>query len=88
MIQVIDSGMGISPEKSDLLFQPFKLTADNSLTQQAGSGLGLSISKQLIALHGGDLEIDSNLAAASQGALAGRVSIVEKDIDRSAPALQ
>lgn len=54
-----DSGIGISPEQIDKIFQKFH-QIDNVLTQsQAGSGLGLTITKELVEMHKGRISVES-----------------------------
>ncbi len=65
-ISVIDSGKGIDPEIRGKLFRPFERGAAGLTGEQPGSGLGLSISKRLAQLHGGDIEINS---VAGQGSV-------------------
>lgn len=50
-ISIEDNGAGISPEIRDMLFQPFVTT------KSGGSGVGLSLSRQIVRLHGGDLRL-------------------------------
>ncbi len=62
---VIDTGVGISQEALDRLFQPFE-QADSSTTRRfGGTGLGLAISRRLANLMGGRLEVASVLGQGS-----------------------
>jgi signal transduction histidine kinase/DNA-binding NarL/FixJ family response regulator len=62
---VRDSGIGMSPEQLDRLFEPFS-QADASITKVfGGTGLGLTISRRLARLLGGDITVESRLNAGS-----------------------
>ena len=64
--RVSDSGIGLSPEEIDRLFQPFT-QADSSTTRRfGGSGLGLSICLRLTELMGGRLNVQSQPGLGSQ----------------------
>ena len=60
-LQVWDQGIGIPPEKLDLVRQPFYQFESAFQKKYAGSGLGLSICDALVRLHDGRLEIESVL---------------------------
>ncbi len=65
IIEVHDTGIGIDPEKLELVFRPFE-QADNSATRRhEGTGLGLTISRRLAALLGGELTARSRVGRGS-----------------------
>jgi len=58
-IQVIDNGQGISPEFLPHIFERFR-QSDSSITRENGGlGLGLTIARHLIAMHGGKIDVTS-----------------------------
>jgi signal transduction histidine kinase/ligand-binding sensor domain-containing protein/DNA-binding response OmpR family regulator len=58
-IKVIDTGIGIAREKQERIFERFFQddVPENLLNQ--GSGIGLSITKEFVKMHGGNIEIES-----------------------------
>lgn len=58
-IEVEDTGIGIRPEKQELIFQEFTQAGSNTEKQYGGYGLGLTISKKLTELLGGTLSLKS-----------------------------
>ncbi|MGH1574209.1 ATP-binding protein [Methylobacterium sp. P31] len=66
VITVSDTGPGISPADQARIFDEFQQVDSSSTRQQGGTGLGLSIARQLVLLHGGRIEVRSELG---QGAV-------------------
>jgi signal transduction histidine kinase/ActR/RegA family two-component response regulator len=63
--EVVDTGIGISPEDCTKLFQPFTQVDSSDRREHGGTGLGLSISKRLVELMGGTIGIESRLNVGS-----------------------
>jgi len=59
-IEVKDTGIGISKDKLEFIFDRFKQVDASTTRKYGGTGLGLSISKQLANLLGGDISVVSN----------------------------
>jgi signal transduction histidine kinase len=65
IVEISDTGIGLAPEKLAMLFTSF-YQADPSATRQfGGMGLGLSLVKSLVELHGGRVWAESTLGAGS-----------------------
>ena len=58
-VDVIDTGVGISLEDQDKLFTPFFRADEQAVRQETGSGLGLTITKSLVEMHGGEMRVTS-----------------------------
>ncbi len=75
---VRDSGIGIAQESIERIFESF-VQADGTTTRRyGGSGLGLSISKQLVELMGSSIEVESNPEAGSTFSFVLRLAIAQK----------
>ena len=59
LFEVIDSGIGISPEIRERLFKPFQQGDASVSRKYGGTGLGLAISKRLVEMMGGSLDAES-----------------------------
>jgi two-component system, sensor histidine kinase and response regulator len=64
-IQVEDTGIGIPNHQFPLLFKKFQQLDPTYHRQYEGSGLGLALSKQLVELHGGGIEVESTVNVGS-----------------------
>lgn len=62
---VSDNGMGIDAEFLPHIFEPFQQEKDGSMRRHSGLGLGLSIVRHIVELHGG--EIDASSGGSGQG---------------------
>ena len=83
---MIDSGIGMTEDKLDLIFLPFE-QADSSMTRKyGGTGLGLAISKQLAELMAGKLWAESTAGQGSTFFF--QVELIEADHRRDDAANQ
>jgi len=62
---VKDTGIGISKEQREKIFEEFKQASGEVTVKYGGTGLGLSISKRLVEMHGGKLSVESELGKGS-----------------------
>ena len=59
VFEVHDSGVGLSPEARQSLFQPFHQIDSKRNRRRGGTGLGLAISQRIVEAMGGKIEVDS-----------------------------
>ena len=58
-VKIIDTGIGIPKDKQESIFTSFEQAEGGISREYGGTGLGLSVSKQLVKLHGGKITVDS-----------------------------
>jgi signal transduction histidine kinase/purine-cytosine permease-like protein/DNA-binding NarL/FixJ family response regulator len=81
---VADTGVGISEANQALIFKPFEQIRNNHTKTIGGTGLGLTISKALTDLMGGELAVKSNVGKGSTFTL--RLMLVQLTHNENAPA--
>jgi len=65
VVTVTDTGIGIDPEKTELIFDKFSQVDESTTRKHEGTGLGLSISASLVKMMGGRIEVTSELGKGS-----------------------
>ena len=66
LVEVGDSGVGIAPEHHDLIFREFAQVDSTPSRPHHGTGLGLTIARKLVELHGGRIWLESQLGTGSR----------------------
>ena len=61
IIKIVDSGIGISDDHLELIFEPFRQASEGLTRKFEGSGLGLSITKKYVEILGGKISIQSKV---------------------------
>jgi signal transduction histidine kinase/DNA-binding response OmpR family regulator len=62
---VSDTGIGIPPDKISTIFESFQQAGDDTTARFGGTGLGLTIARELVQLHGSDIRVESELGKGS-----------------------
>ncbi len=65
-VTISDTGIGIPEDKLEQIFASFEQGDGSTARQYGGTGLGLAVTKQLVELHGGTIEVRSKVAEGSQ----------------------
>jgi signal transduction histidine kinase/CheY-like chemotaxis protein/HAMP domain-containing protein len=65
MVSIVDQGVGISESDQPKVFEKFKQVGDTLTDKPQGTGLGLPISKEIVAHHGGKIWVESEIGKGS-----------------------
>lgn len=60
LISVTDNGIGIAKEHQERIFNAFEQVRDSQTSRKLGTGLGLSLTRKLVELHGGKIWVESD----------------------------
>jgi PAS domain S-box-containing protein len=90
-IEVVDTGIGIAPEHQAILFQPFTQADSTSTRHYGGTGLGLTITKRLAGMLGGEVSFESELGKGSTFRVimpsANSAAGAKRRLERAAPGI-
>jgi GAF domain-containing protein len=65
IISVTDTGIGIAPEDHEAIFEEFRQVGTNYAQKREGTGLGLSLTRKFVEMHGGKIWVESELGKGS-----------------------
>src|SRR5262249_7502166 len=68
-ISVRDTGIGIAPEDQAAIFEEFRQVGRDDARKQEGTGLGLTLAKKFVELHGGRIGVRSQVGQGTGGQL-------------------
>jgi signal transduction histidine kinase len=65
-ISVSDTGVGIAPEDQARIFEEFRQVGSDNAKKVEGTGLGLTLAKKFVELHGGKMWLESEVGKGSK----------------------
>ena len=65
-VSVADTGVGIAPEDQGKVFEAFQQVGTDIMRKAEGTGLGLTLTRKFVELHGGKLELESEVGKGSR----------------------
>jgi signal transduction histidine kinase len=64
-VTVSDTGIGIAPENQQAIFEEFRQVGTDAAKKREGTGLGLTLTKKFVELHGGTIRVESAVGKGS-----------------------
>ena len=64
-ISVSDTGVGIAPADQEAIFEEFRQVGSDYATKREGTGLGLTLTRKFVELHGGQIWVKSEVGKGS-----------------------
>ena len=64
-VSVSDTGVGIAPENQEAIFEEFRQVGTDASKKREGTGLGLTLTKKFVELHGGRIWVQSTVGKGS-----------------------
>jgi signal transduction histidine kinase len=64
-VSVKDTGIGIAPQDQEAIFEEFRQVGHNAMHKREGTGLGLTLARKFVELHGGRIRVQSELGKGS-----------------------
>jgi signal transduction histidine kinase len=65
IVSVADTGIGIAPEDQEAVFEEFRQVGTNYAQKREGTGLGLTLTRRFVEMHGGKIWVESELGKGS-----------------------
>jgi signal transduction histidine kinase len=65
LISVSDTGVGIAPDDHEAIFEEFRQVGSNYAQKREGTGLGLTLTRKFVEMHGGKIWVESELGKGS-----------------------
>ena len=66
IVAVIDTGIGIALEDQEAIFEEFRQVGTNYAQKREGTGLGLTLTRKFVELHGGKIWVESEIGKGSR----------------------
>ena len=87
IVEVSDTGLGISPEEQKVIFEEFRQSDRTAALGYSGLGLGLSICRRLVEMHGGTIGVRSSGEEGAGSTFYFTLPVVQSDSERALPQI-